>query len=246
MPVFNTYSLINQYFGEKIRGPVRASSPGARAPLRARRLRLLATVALLPVLLGACAAIYQPSQGMVQPGLQQAAARPYRNNIELSGRLSVLYQQDGKDQAVHGSFNWTQTGDHAGITLLSPLGQTMATIEVTPGSSSLTQAGHAPRAAADVDALAADALGWPLPVAGLRDWLQGFATGADGRRFVASAEHDSVKTRDGWRIRYVSWQDEPASSGATITRPKRIDLARSTAQAGEVSMRIVIDSWQAH
>src|SRR5438445_537267 len=122
MPVFNTYSLINQYFGEKIRGPVRASSPGARAPLRARRLRL-------------------------------------------------------------------------------------------------------------------------LPVAGLRDWLQGYATGADGRRFIASAEHDSVNTRDGWRIRYVSWQDEPASSGAAITRPKRIDLARSTAQAGEVSMRIVIDSW---
>ncbi|MFD2270583.1 lipoprotein insertase outer membrane protein LolB [Undibacterium arcticum] len=99
--------------------------------------------------------------------------------------------------------------------------------------------------AADVDALAADALGWPLPVAGLREWLQGFATNVDGRRFIASAQNDSVNTRDGWRIRYVSWQDEPDRNGATITHPKRIDLARSTAQAGEVSMRIVIDSWQA-
>ncbi|MFC6518937.1 lipoprotein insertase outer membrane protein LolB [Undibacterium arcticum] len=201
---------------------------------------------LLPVLLSACAAINQaPAQRTGLPGMQQLAARPYRDNIDLSGRLSVLYQQDGKDQAVHGSFNWIQSGDRAGITLLSPLGQTMATIEVGPRSSTLTKAGRAPRAAADVDALAADALGWPLPVAGLREWLQGFATNVDGRRFIASAQNDSVNTRDGWRIRYVSWQDEPDRNGATITHPKRIDLARSTAQAGEVSMRIVIDSWQA-
>jgi outer membrane lipoprotein LolB len=211
----------------------------------ARRLPLTAAL-LLPVWLGACAAINPATTGRIAlPETREPAARPYRDSIDLSGRLSVLYQQDGKDQAVHGSFSWTQNGDYAGITLLSPLGQTIATIAVGPDASSLTQAGRAPRAAADVDALAAEALGWPLPVAGLRDWLQGFAIDADGRRVVASASNDSINTRDGWRIRYVSWQDEPDGNGATITRPKRIDLARSTAQAGEVSMRIVIDSWQA-
>jgi outer membrane lipoprotein LolB len=48
-----------------------------------------------------------------------------------------------------------------------------------------------------------------------------------------------VATRDGWRIRYAGWQDDTPP-----TRPKRIDLERYTAQAGDVSIRIVIDKWQ--
>lgn len=195
-------------------------------------------IAALALALAGCASIAPPIDS-----LQPVPVRTYRDAIELGGRLSVRYQQDGREQALHGSFTWAQTAHHATVTMLSPLGQTLATIEVTPDSSSLTQAGRAPRVAADVDALAADALGWPLPVAGLRDWLQGFATDAAGRRVIANPSGTTtVATSDGWRIHYASWQDDDPA--APHNHPKRIDLERSSAQAGEVSIRIVIDTWQ--
>lgn len=171
---------------------------------------------------------------------QTATSHRYRDTLDLDGRLSVQYQRNNQDESLHGSFTWRQTAQRNAITLLSPLGQTLATITVEPGSATLTESGKAPRTASDVDALAAQSLGWPLPVAGLRDWLQGYATDENGKRFVASPSADSVTTSDGWRLHYVSWDD---SDPADI-HPRRIDLARETEQAGDVSIRIVIDNWQ--
>jgi outer membrane lipoprotein LolB len=198
-------------------------------------------IAALMLALAGCASVAPPA---VMDSQRAMPDRIYRDAIELGGRLSVRYQQNGHDESLHGSFTWVQVAQRATVTILSPLGQTLATIEVTPERSSLTQAGRAPRVATDVDALAADALGWPLPVAGLRDWLQGFATDPTGRRVIASPSvATTVATPEGWRLHYTSWQDnDPA---APLNHPKRIDLERSTAQAGNVSIRIVIDSWQA-
>ena len=168
----------------------------------------------------------------------QANVAAYRDTLELSGRISVRYLKDGKDENLSGKFNWSQKGTRTDVSLASPLGQTIAKISVTPQAATLTQADRAPRVAADIDALSAEALGWPLPVSGLRDWLQGYAQGADGSRFVASPSRDSVTTRDGWHLRYVTWQDE--NGGAP--RPKRVDAERSaTAQTAEVAIRIVLD-----
>ena len=164
-------------------------------------------------------------------------------SIDLTGRLSVRYQKDGHEEAIHGSFNWSQRGDKTLVTLLSPLGQTLATIDIGPTESRLVQAGLPSRSAADPDALAAIALGWPLPVAGLRDWLQGIATDAAGKRRYATPASSSVAaitTSDGWQLRYPSWDKD----GTNGDHPRRIDLSRSTAQAGDVAIRIVIDSWQ--
>lgn len=165
----------------------------------------------------------------------------YQETIDLKGRLSVRYEQNGKEEALHGSFVWSQGPAGTHVSLLSPLGQTIATILVTTESATLNQAGQAPRSAFDVDALTRETLGWPLPVAGLRDWLQGFANSVDGTRFVASPQANSVTTIDGWRIRYVSWQNQPEP------RPRRIDMEHSqsgsaTQPIGEVAIRIVIDN----
>ena len=104
------------------------------------------------------------------------------------------------------------------------------------------QSGQPARYAPDVDSLTAQALGWPLPVAGLRDWLQGFGINANDKRFIATPENSELVTLDGWHIRFANWQDQDSASGQNL--PKRIDLSRSTAQAGDVSIRIAIDSWQ--
>lgn len=207
--------------------------------------RRIGALCAVTVLAGACASI-NPTVGTNTPQkTSQESARVFHDTIGMSGRISVRYQQNGKDEAVHGNFTWSQTPDLTNIVLASPLGQTLAIIDVSPTSSKLTQSGKPARVAANVDALAAEALGWPLPVSGLRTWLQGFAFDAGGKPFTATADTTgaaAVTTPDGWRIDYPNWQSDEAASSQD--RPKRIDLERTTAQAGNVSLRIVIDTWQ--
>jgi outer membrane lipoprotein LolB len=203
------------------------SSSNFKSPTmsRFRSLQLLAAACALTTLAG-CAA------------LSPAPVAAYREQVELSGRLSVIYQKGGQPESLSGRFSWAQTPARVDLSLDSPLGQTVARISVTPQAATLTQAGQAPRTAPDIDTLSAQTLGWSLPVSGLRDWLQGYATGAGGARFVASPANNSVTTADGWRLRFVSWQDEAAAR----PQPKRIDAERSAGpDASEMTLRIVLD-----
>lgn len=168
-----------------------------------------------------------------------ATPAPYRESVAMAGRLSVRYQTQGREEALHGNFSWQQDARRTEVHLLSPLGQTIARISVEPGMASLTQAGQATRTATDVDSLAESALGWPLPVSGLRDWLQGQGIASNGNRFSASPAKDTVMTSDGWKLHYVAWQDSAPGM------PRRIDLERDTPHAGLVAIRIVIDDWSA-
>lgn len=206
----------------------------------AHRLRRsgLALIAVAAWLLAGCASL-APA-----PLVTAAGAPTYHETIDLGGRLSVRYQQNDRDEAVHGSFAWDQTPLRTELVLLSPLGQTLTRIEVTPAAATLTQAKQPPRVATDVDALARQALGWPLPVAGLRDWLQGFAVAADGQRQAVPRTPGATIYSDGWRIEYAGWQDDDGAAAA----PRRIDLERQSpdASAGPISIRIVLDSWQPH
>lgn len=164
--------------------------------------------------------------------LSRANVAPYRDTVSLTGHLSVNYQKDSQPQSISGKFDWEQAPGRVNVTLASPLGQTVAQISVTPESATLTQANRPPRVAKDLETLTRESLGWSLPVSGLRDWLQGYATNADGTRFIASPAASTVTTKDGWRLRFVSWQDDAAA----VPQPKRIDAERA-----ELSIRLVID-----
>ena len=168
-----------------------------------------------------------------------AAVAPYRDNLELAGRIAINYSRDGKKESLNGKFVWQQSKANTDVSLISPTGQTVAVINVTPTSATLKESGKAPRSAPDLDALTRQTLGWTLPVSGLRDWLQGYAVASDGQRFVATPANDSVITRDGWKLEYVSWQDE----NAAVPVPKRIDATRiALGQAvDDMAIRIVID-----
>ena len=194
------------------------------------------SLVVLAAALAGCATTATQSTGAAASAVQ--AASPYRDTIELTGRLQVNYQKDGQPNSMNGGFEWSQRPGQVDVAFLNPLKQTVATISVTPQQATLTEAGRAPRSAADIDALTRQALGWSLPVSGLRDWLQGYATDAAGKRFAATPANNSVFTQDGWRLRFVSWQN--GKDGAPM--PSNIVAERSaTANSEELALRIIID-----
>jgi outer membrane lipoprotein LolB len=197
-------------------------------------LKYLAAAAFGAVLLAGCASApvktFRPQQAGV-----------YQDTYEAAGRLSVHYRKDGNPESLTGKFSWSQAPGRIDVTLSSPLA-TIATISITPQSATLVQANKPPRVAKDIDTLTFDALGWSLPVSGLRDWLQGYATAADGTRFAATPANNSVVTADGWRLRFVSWQDQGKDAAAARPLPRRIDAERvASATAEELAINIVID-----
>ncbi|MYM35916.1 outer membrane lipoprotein LolB [Duganella sp. FT94W] len=195
-----------------------------------RPLLIAAAIATLATLSGCATTASAPRSS--------AAVAAYQDNIELAGGIFISYTRDGKREPLNGSFTWRQTKTTTDVSLISPTGQTVAVINVTPRAATLTEGGKRPQTAPDLDTLTAQTLGWTLPVSGLRDWLQGYATDRDGKRFVASPANDNVITRDGWKLEYVSWQDQTAA----VPRPKRIDATRIVLgeAVDDMQIRIVI------
>lgn len=200
-----------------------------------RRFFPLSLLALVLVLAGCATEVPLPS-----------GSRDYRETLTLSGRLSVSYRQSGKAEAVQGKFHWAQQRDRIDIELFSPLGQTIARIAIVPGRARIEQSNGEIREAPGVDALTEDVLGWALPVAGMRYWLQGFTRDAGQRLRAVPAGEPAQLRGDGWQVNYVSWQD-----GGGYALPKRIDFTRDTAgdtaatgSRGPLALRIVIDGWK--
>ena len=119
----------------------------------------------------------------------------------------------------------------------------MAIIEISPDQAIFTASGKPPVAAASADELVFRQLGWPLPVSGMRHWLQGCATNASGQSVQADPLHPEISTQDGWHLHYINW----IPHGENELRPKRIDMTHTPPESAAVStihIRLVIDDWQ--
>ncbi len=167
-----------------------------------------------------------------------AAVAPYTDNLSLTGRLNVRYLKDGKQESATVNYTWKQDAQRTDVALSTQFGNIVAMIEVTPQGATLREGGNKPPLTApSIDALSARALGWSLPVSGLRGWLQGHATAADGKPWTASPANNEVTTREGWHLQYVDWQQ-----GSSPPRPKRIDAEHpGGGDVQQMSLRIVIN-----
>lgn len=152
------------------------------------------------------------------------------------GRFSVRYEQNGEARNTYGNFDWQQNGENATVQLLDPLGQTQAIVRENPRSASLELPGKAPLTGPRLEDVMHDALGFALPVGGLRYWLR--MQGAPGSQ--ASIERDPQTqrpnhlTQDGWTIDYQAYFD------GTPLRVKRVDLSRDL-DGSPLAVRLVID-----
>ena len=125
-------------------GP-RGSDPGFCTWGRLKKFPMSKNLFALTVLclsLSACSTLPSPFASSSAPS--SATVAPYRDQVELTGRLNVVYQKDDKPESATVNFNWQQTAQRTDVTLYSPDGSTLATIAVTPQQAVLTQSGKAP------------------------------------------------------------------------------------------------------
>lgn len=156
--------------------------------------------------------------------------------------MNYTLSRNDSIESLHGKFTWKQDRNKTRIDLFSPLGQTMAVVEISPGQAVFTASGKVPVAAPNADELVFSQLGWPLPVSGMRNWLQGCATGSNGQIFQASPSRPKVITEEGWQIHYVNWS--PFQENLLV--PRRIDMIHTppaNAAISHIQIRLVIDDW---
>lgn len=199
-------------------------SLGISRPIRVMTLALACASAVLAT---GCASLAPPVPVTPPDG---TSVEHYR------GRFAVRYEQNGEPRNTYGNFDWQQSGENATVQLLDPLGQTQAIVRENPRSASLELPGKAPLTGPRLEDVMHDALGFALPVGGLRYWLR--MQSAPGS--PASIERDPQTQRpthlkqDGWTIDYQAYFD-----GSPL-RVKRLDLSREL-DGSPLAVRLVID-----
>ena len=189
----------------------------------ARGLARLAALAALSAL-AACAT---PQQSKTAPDMSADA-------FSRVGRFAITVTHDGgKTEAVQGGFAWRDDGRRYQLDLTNPLGSTEARVQGQPGSALLTRADGSRLQASDPDALVEDALGSPVPVSGLRDWLRGhlMADQADGLKRDAQGRPESFG-QDGWQARLSRYDAQG---------PRLLVLRREEPRRA-ISVRLVVDT----
>lgn len=199
--------------------------------------------ALGVLMLGAACALFtgctslRPANDLFA-GTQDADATVTR----YQGRFSARYTQGNAEQSAVGSFLWRERGPDVQLELMSPLGQTLAIVSQSSEGATLELPNKPPRRAPEVDALMQDALGFSLPVSGLRDWLRARpAPGTPARVARDAQSRPETIEQNGWTVRYVAWSDDGNNDKAAKARIRRLDLDRPHGANGPLSVRLVLD-----
>ncbi|MBB5441640.1 MULTISPECIES: lipoprotein insertase outer membrane protein LolB [unclassified Paraburkholderia] len=173
------------------------------------------------VALAGCASV-KPQGPSTSNAATEVTAQTSRS---YQGRFAIQYNdQNGQQRNAYGNFSWQETGDTVTLQLRNPLGQTLAIVTSSPASATLELPNRQPLTADNVSTLMQNALGFTLPVEGLRYWLQPSPAPTSRAKTEKDPEQPSrLKqiTQDGWTIDYVAYADAPASG------VKRLNLSRS-------------------
>jgi outer membrane lipoprotein LolB len=188
---------------------------------RAPRGAALGFAAAAVVALAGCASVKPqgPSTSNAATAVTAQTSRAYQ------GRFAIQYNdQNGQQRNAYGNFTWQETGDTVTLQLRNPLGQTLAIVTSSPSAATLELPNRQPLTADNVSTLMQNALGFALPVEGLRYWLQPSPAPTSRAKTEKDPEqpsHLKQITQDGWTIDYLAYADAPA------TGVKRLNLSRS-------------------
>lgn len=209
-----------------------------RKPWPTRRLAFHCTVTCLAAvtLLGGCATQQTPQREKTSETGQATMRDAYQ------GRFSVRYaDQNQHIQSAYGNFDWLEQGDEVTLSLRSPLGSTLAIVGSTPTQATLELPNQAPRTANNVEDLMRGALGFPLPVSGMRYWLKNTPAPETHATLTRDAQGRITRiVQDGWRIDYLAFADRSVDASASTRAASASNDASTsgpaTASAGRVRL----------
>jgi outer membrane lipoprotein LolB len=150
----------------------------------------------------------------------------------LDGR-SAIKSQHGSGELV---LNWSQDGERFDIRLMSFLGQQQARLQgIHGGMTELLRQDQPPVRANNEQAMMQEALGWSLPLAGLRYWVLGIGQpDMEPRKALDALGRPIWLEWHGWHVDYQSYQTVDGRSLPRKLRLKHDDLV----------VRLVLDKWQ--
>lgn len=182
---------------------------------------------LLLALLAACT-----STPVIEPGSPLRPMAEVRQ-WELSARISITRGEEG----WHAALQWREQNGQYRLQVSGPLGQGAFELTGSAGRVVLRDAQGRTLAAPDAESLLLQAIGWQLPVDGLRFWVRGLpapAPAGEARAVRDTAGRLVRLAQDGWDIRYDRYRLQDGYAW-----PGRLKLARN-----DITVRLVIDSWR--
>ena len=196
------------------------------------RAAALAALALL-VLLAGCRTLPVSAPFLATPSLAgldwpaRRAALQERPGFGLQGRVAVVAGSDG----FNGHLRWSQQGTRSELDLEGPLGVGGVHIRSDGAQFDLTRPSGERLDSDAARAELADRLGFELPLAHLRYWVQGVPDPALAAIETQQGARLSELVQDGWDITYTAYPDPDGL-------PQKLSLVR-----GAVRVRMVIDAW---
>lgn len=166
-----------------------------------------------------------------------ATVPPTPPERSYGGRFVATAISGQQRDSVSGRFNIEIRGNQQLIDLATPVGTTLARIEIEPGRARVTDGKMQGLTGPNADELVAQALGWQLPIAGLPYWLEGRPDPARASQLRRMSDGATEIEQDGWNILI-------SETAEATGRPRRLQLDRQAAAGNEpkVSVRLVVDT----
>lgn len=162
---------------------------------------------------------------------------PVHGGVTYEGRFALAVNGDSRHEASSGRFTMTVDPPNLTVDLSTPLGTTVARVHTGPDGAQVTvptTTGLKTERGPNADELSLQVLGWPLPVSGIGDWVQGRPVPGRPYRLEPGQDGSSVLEQDGWTIRF-----EARGSGGHL---RRLQMNRPPqGDAPGVSLRVALD-----
>lgn len=190
-------------------------------------------LAALCVLLLAACAVRPPVPGDADLSALFEAHRAQVQDLDpwtLTGRLAL----DADGQQWHTNVRWRQSGDAYDIRLFGPFGRDAGHVHGDEARAQLRTPEGERFEAQDVDRLVVEALGWRLPVSGMRHWVMGVpAPGPGYLPVLDEAGRLEELQQSGWTVRFLRYRGSPAPA-----LPDRLELTYQ-----DIRLRVLVDQW---
>jgi outer membrane lipoprotein LolB len=152
---------------------------------------------------------------------------------QQQGRFVVQVQAPGDSvEAVQGNFVWRKLAGGWQLDLLSPLGSTLARLQVNATGATLEQPGEPIKSAATASTLLASVLSVSVPEQAMRDWIEGRVAQTQVTDLSRDSEGRIIGFKqDGWSVAFGRYDQGV---------PRRIEIVGNQ-QGKRVLLRLSID-----